>query len=455
MQIEPRHNNVRLLAFVDATEPVLEPMALDSLHKLDDSVGPRLSVDMMMERKVMPFGQKLATGVGQLGLLLTAAAAVPGGIAACFMGAGPAGLLATAAGGALLKKKGLKLLMRGAGHVMSAFEGKKRNVSPWNGVRTYEEGRLTDHRPLGKKRDLEAVSDFLARGMRRYPAGDLNVVCMTGHGLGHRHSIGMDRPEFQALVEKTVQKAGKPIDVLMMESCLEGNLETVAGIGNRARYVVVSEESISAGALGTHLQAATRVLEGREFTASRWASTVVRCGQEAETLAVVDTAQLPPVMQALDALGGLLRQEMAANPEALKAAIESTQLFPKDALFRHDARRLGLGDVGHFCRNLQRVYSGRPLTIGSGYFQEEARFPEAASSPRARAILDAAVQLREQVDLAVVERYNSHAYRDASGLSVQLPTKWLDKVDQKLPRYDESGAPPQWTAFVTEMSRQL
>lgn len=447
---------MRLITWVDATEPVLEPMAVDSLHALGDTVGPRLSVDMMLERKHTPLVPKVAMGVGRLSLLLASAAAVPVGLV---MGGLP-GLAVAAAGGAMVYKKGLKLGFRGLGLLFSAWEGHQNpRLPPWTGVRTYEAGCQTGSQPLTRERDLDAVSDYLSRGMKRYPKEDLTVVYLTGHGLGYRQSAGLKQAEFDTLLEKTTQKAGRPIDVLMLESCLEGNLETVAGVGDRARYVVVSEETISAGALGGRIREVSRRGPNGPLTPSGWARSVVRCswgdGLPVDTLAVVDTRQLPPAMQALDELGALLRQELEENPAALKAAVDATTTFPKEFPFRSDGKRLGLGDIGHFCRNLQRIYRGREVTVPLGPFQREVSFPEAAASPRARAILEAAVKLREKVDEAIIERYTSESYREASGLSVQLPTRHLGKIDKKLPGFAESAAPPRWQDFVTAMSGRL
>ncbi len=467
---------LHLVSWMDATEAVIEPMAVDSLNSIEDThtIGRgHFTGEMMLERKVMPFLPKVARGVAQLGALLGAGAAVAVGVS--LIGGSPlVGLGLAAAGAGVIHKFGTHLFLRGAGHVYSAHLGRKMQEPAWSGIRTYEvtantssalDSRLISEKPLEARRDLPAISDFLANGMKKYPKEDVTVVHMMGHGLGYRQTAGMPYKEYQTVVDETVQKAGRPIDVLLLESCLEGNLEAVAGIGGKARFVLVSQETINAGAVGDLLKSTTARTAGTTFTPEKWGKTMVESARvmggpsQPETLALVDTQKLPGVLQALDELGALLQAEVGSNSEALTAAVKATQLYPKDWPHRSTGEKLGLGDLGHFCRNLQRVYMGKSITSKSGFgpFKRntDASFPQAAASPRAAAILEAAVKVREQVDEAVIARHTVQRYDEACGLSVQLPTSSLARIDKKLMPFAESAAPPNWQAFVRTMSAHV
>lgn len=468
---------LHLVTWMDATEPVIEPMAVESLNSIEDTQklgGNHFTGEMMLERKVMPFGRKMAKGLVQLGALTAAGGAVAVGACLALSGSPLIGLGLAAAGAGVIHKFGTHLFLRGAGHVYSAHLGKKMAEPAWSGIRTYEvtansspalDSKLVSEKPLEAKRDLPAVSDFLANGMKKYPREDVTVVHLMGHGLGYRQTAGMPYKEYKTVVDETVQKAGRPIDVLLLESCLEGNLEAVAGIGDKARFVLVSEETINAGAVGDLLKSTTARTAGTSFTPAKWGATMVEAARamggpsQPETLALVDTQKLPGVMQALDELGALLQAEVSSNAEALTAAVKATQLYPKDWPHRSTGEKLGMGDLGHFCRNLQRVYMGKSITQKSGFgpfkSKTEASFPQAAASPRAAAILEAAVKVREQVDEAVVARHTVQRYDEACGLSVQLPTSSLARIDKKFMPFADSAAPPNWQAFVRDMSAQV
>ncbi len=482
-QTPPAPTKVHLVSWMDATEAVIEPMAVDSLNKIEDAhtVGAgNFTADLMLERKVMPFPQKMAIGVAQLGLLAGAGVAVAMGASAA-LGGSLVGLGVAVAGGALIYHKGSQLFLRGLGHCYSAIKDKKIGETPWSGIRTYEvtgnktpalDGTVTSDVALAEKREIPTVSDFLANGMKKYPKEDITVVHMMGHGLGYRQTAGLGYKDYKSVVDDTVTKAGRPIDVLLLESCLEGNLEAVAGVGDKARFVLVSEETIKAGAVGDLLENTTRKTAGQTLTPEQWGREIIDSANvmsnstdmmkkmlAPETLALVDTAQLPGVVSAVDALGGLLKNEIATNADGLKAAVKNTQLYPKMWPHRSTGEKLGMGDLGHFCRNLEKVYTGQTLVEKSGFgpFKKETQvsFPNAAASPNAQAVLAALGQVQSELNKAVLARHTADNYSEACGLSVQLPTSSLEKLDKKFMPFSDSAAPPQWKSFVTEMSDKL
>lgn len=474
---------VHLVSWMDATEAVIEPMAVDSLNKIEDAHstgGASFTADLMLERNVMPFGKKMAIGAAQLGLLAGSGVAVAMGASAA-LGGSLIGLGVAVAGGALLYHKGSQLFLRGLGHCYSAIKDRNIGEPPWSGIRTYEvtgnksealDGTVTSDKPLAEKRDIPSVSDFLANGMKKYPKEDITVVHMMGHGLGYRQTAGLGYKDYKSVVEDTVQKAGRPIDVLLLESCLEGNLEAVAGVGDKARYVLVSEETIKAGAVGDLLKDTTARTAGQTVTPEQWGKSMVESAGRMqnspdpmtsmlapETLALVDTQKLPAVVTAVDNLGALLRSEIATNADALTAAVKNTQLYPKMWPHRSTGEKLGMGDLGHFCRNLQKAYTGQTLLERSGFgpfrSEKEVTFPNAAASPNAQAVLDAVARVQDEVGKAVPARHTADNYSEACGLSIQLPTKSLGKLDKKFMAFSDSAAPPQWQGFVTDLSARL
>ena len=72
-----------------------------------------------------------------------------------------------------------------------------------------------------------------------------------------------------------------------------------------------------------------------------------------------------------------------------------------------------------------------------------------------KAVLAALGQVQSELNKAVLARHTADNYSEACGLSVQLPTSSLEKLDKKFMPFSDSAAPPQWKSFVTEMSDKL
>lgn len=475
---------LHLISHIDATEPVIEPFATLDIQQLEEMKkfgGANVTADVAIERKTEAPGWKIAKGALTTAVLLAPMAA--GIYVAATAGSFLLGAAAVYLGWKGTKKLAMKgFLQKGLGRIMSGIKQRKMEEPRWDARRTYKieadksgaiDSKMTSTADLPKVRNVADITDFLATHMKAYPSGT-TVVHMIGHGLGYRYSAGLPFQAYEKVLADATNQAGKRADVLLLESCLQGNFEALAATQDYARYTVVSEETISAGVVGDMLRDTVKDNAGKSLTPRQFGEAFVQHGETnnplkpgAETLVLVDNTKLPALTGAVDKLGTVLAAEVGdGREEPIKGAILGTEQYPKHPLFKDMRNVLAMGDLQDFAERLKTIYDGGLVEMPSKSYgiisvRQEARFGVAQVSPRAREIQAAADEVLKALGDAVVERHVSPRYQKAGGISIQLPGKF-EKMEDKphykqagLGTFDNSASPAGWKKFVEAMNPHM
>lgn len=455
---------VHIISHIDASEHIIEPFAtseMQQLEKIKSSQLEKVEIDAVLVRDTGNPYVKIGTG-GAEGLIILAPSIAGWAIARKKHGA--TALLMLGIGGALsytLAKGGLGV--DALKHVASGVADLGQGEPVWNGTREYhikpgtsdaiDSQLITGSDTL--KPSKERAIDFIASQMKQYP-GSTTVVHTVGHGLGYHASSGFDFKEYRNILNEATKQAGRPIDVLVVESCLEGNLETVIGTMPTARYVIVSEESIPATIIPNLME---KALNGQDSPtdARKFAEAMIQNakGQQGiSTLAIVDMEKVPALTQSVDDLGKLLTAEVRdGKTSGIAEAIKNTPMYPAGRVEGDMGQKLGMGDLKQFAENLKREYGD--TSAGKGNVSQEA-----AASPRAQAIREASSRVLAALQDAVPDVATSASYQGAGGISIQLPGATFKSVEEKIgqakfTKFSESQAPQGWKDFVTGMSEKL
>lgn len=106
---------------------------------------------------------------------------------------------------------------------------------------------LADHGPQDMS-DPGRLKDFLAWGMRAYPAKRVMVV-LANHGAGFLGTLSDEKsrrtmalPEVQKALAEASEETGVKPDVLVMDACLMAQAEAAWQLRDAADYYVASEE---------------------------------------------------------------------------------------------------------------------------------------------------------------------------------------------------------------------
>lgn len=445
---EQGSRDVHIISNVDATEGVIEPFATDDLRQLQGATakdGLHVTVDVAIEREAHPTrkllvgGAVVAATVAPLGIAIHYARKSKGTAAAIAIGlAGLAGEYAVG--------QGLNEMHDGVGNIVSALADKNSPEGVWSGRREIHmaDGKRESGAESPDARvDPREISDFIASRMKQYPSSGTTVVHLVGHGLMYRHISGINGDAFPWMIADAASKTGRPIDVLVLESCLSSNLETLNSIYPHVRYAVVSEESIAAGVVGPTFENTATKIAGQSLTPRDLSTAMLstaRGNRGAPTLAVIDMQQIPQLVSSVDQLGADLAAEVKdGRTDAIQRALDGTEVYPQEQLAT--AQKLAVGDLKQFAQKLQAQYKD-------------------ASSPRAAAVRDDAGKVLEALQKATVGLNLSSAYATSGGVSIQLPGMQVQDLENKadvlgargFSSYAKAASPEHWRAFVDGMS---
>lgn len=464
---------------IDASEEVIEPFAvacMENLERAKTNSNAHLTGTVVLQRSGTSPGMKklkshLASGVPRaigVGLGFAVGSYVMGG------------LLGGVVGGAVGLAAGATVAQALFGRTILLKQIPDNGAEPfWKGSRTYELGvnrsdaidsPVISQDPGSKKIDPQALGNLLGEEMRQHPK-EMAVAHLFGHGLAYRQAAGMDFGAYRAMLSQATTLAGRPVDLLLLESCLCGNLESLLATAPFARYAVVSEEVTDAGSISGAFSKAVKAAAGHSVTPGQLGQAVVRSNPDgtgellraffgmrprqpfndsdppekivrqtrAETLALVDMSKIEALGQAVDKLGGVLTREVrdgnlraieAASNEAIRAGHMPEMVGAKSML--------GVGDLNIFLTSLASFYqSGLP-------------------SRQTDRVMNSLIETQEKLMDAVVEASIGHEYMQSAGLTVQLPTRHLEAVDSGFPdKMAGSAMPPRWREFVELASRNL
>jgi|GEM_PF-2170780 len=464
---------VHIISHIDASEHIIEPFATSEMQKLENiksTHGDKVEVDAVMVRDTGNPYVKIGTGGGE-GLLVLAPSIAGWSISRKKKGA--AALLMMGIGGVMsygLAKSGLGIeVLR---NVASGVADLSAGEPVWDGTRVYHvqpnSSDAIDSKLISQsdalKPDAKAATDFIASQMKEYP-GSTTVVHMVGHGLAYHSSSGFDFKEYQKILKDASEQAGRPIDLLVVESCLEGNVEAVIATMPSARYVIISEESIAAGILPDLMSQSLNEMmspqgntqQQKQIDAKQLGELMIEKGKNSKnlsTLALVDMEKVPALSKSVDHFGSLLSQESkSGRTSGIIDAVKNTPVYPQGSVTGDMGQKLGMGDLKTFAENILRVYGD--ASTGKGEVNQEA-----TGSPQAGEIRQAAKDILARLSEAVPASTTSSSYNGAGGLSIQLPLATMEKIDStlaknKMTTFKESQAPQGWKDFVNDMSTKM
>lgn len=455
-QLDHDNGGIHVTAHIDATEPIVSPILSDEINifeKAKAAGGDNVSVDVAVVRNYNP-GGKAAVSLGCFAVTLAPAAGAmlwarkkgdSAFIRASVIGLGMAvsGYLGVSQG---LAADGLK-------YGVSAIMDYSAQEPGWDGYRFYQvepdqtpgfESRVLEAHPEITRPSVESASQFLAQNLSAHQ-DQLNVVVLSGHGLAYRHSAGFSFEDYQKMLKQAVEQSGRKIDVLVVESCLMGNTEFLAGTAPYANYAIVSEDVVAAGSLPTALAQAVASPDARSLTPQQLGQRLIEAShgnpRAVSTLALVDLGQMQQLDQNVGRLGqALTEQVQSGDRQAVLDALKATQLYPEnEPMLGDQAKLLQFGDLNDFLRQLQSRFESSP-------------------TPQRAEILRLIEATRDSLNQSVVANLDSGSQH---AMSIQLPAAHFQKLEDKLSQqaglslFRDSAAPEGWKQFVSVTSEVM
>lgn len=308
----------------------------------------------------------------------------------------------------------------------------------WAGRRVFDiVPDKTDKIDSQGREDSRPIGQFLGDGLKSFPQA-MHVVHLAGHGRGYRQSAGHSLKTTAAALQQAVAATGRPIDLLLMESCLQSNLEALTTLAPLARYALVSEDSIPGMVLDRLTVKALRdlsqtpELEPRQLGLAalhQISPLETEFGGRPlwpDTLALIDLGKVPALHNAVGELG---LQLAALEPKEVEAVFKQGLRLPVSP--DNERQRLGFGDLKQIAQ---------------------------AAPDSARAAADKVLACLAE---AVVECHADPAtHTGTGGISVQLPgpVQKFESSDyfagQDWNRFATSAAPDGWKRLVERLESQ-
>jgi len=220
-------------------------------------------------------------------------------------------------------------------------------------------GTFVEHDDLGELNlgDPQVLADFVARGIRDFPADHYALILwnhgsIAGVGSDESHGDGLTVPEVAAGLRAGLAATGLDrIDLIGFDACLMGAFEVAAAVTGLADYMVASEEVepldgwdyAAFGLLAADPDGVTARSLGEEIVARYMATS----GQDDPTLtlSLLDLSPMPELVAALDTLRGAVAPEMAAMAPAIGRGRSSAPSFGGSPLPEEDFYMVDLGDL--------------------------------------------------------------------------------------------------------------
>ena len=423
---------VSVIAHIDATEGTVEPFLagrMDSFEKAKTKAGSEIDISAQVYRAGVSPRSKILKGLGTL----AAHVAIP---AVGFLLGGPIGL---AIGGAI--DAGMFVMgvtRQGLGTAMSGFVHKKYLPEPdWKGKRTYtvtpDKTPGIDTKPSeinensGNKPTRKQLATFIADGMKKYP-NNTNILFLAGHGFGYRQVASMPVKELKRTLDDAALISGKKPDVVVMESCLMGNVEAMSELRNSAKVALVSEEVLSATALPIDEMMADAAQKGG--TPQEIGKRMIDMASKVEeigTYAAIDLTKMDGVNNALGKLGSNLTKEIAAgNKLEIQTAAKESMKFPQGKLMFLERAIINFSDLGGFADALSKKN-----------LSDETKA--------------SALELKKAMEEAVIAKTTSHEYSETSGLSFQTKDMAMLASTPDMGDYNSVDISSSWKNFIGEL----
>lgn len=278
----------------------------------------------------------------------------------------------------------------------------RKGPEAWTGTRTYDltgDARVVEESPSTARPEPRELGADLADALERNPSRHSAIV-LGGHGKGYFGMLGMSVEDVAEALGETTRRTGRKADLLILHSCLMGNLETLRQLAPFAHYAVVSENTLTPRPLPLDEKAVQG--DARALGAALVEEASTATGVTTQSL--IDLSKVEALSQSLERLA----PELERNPAETRRALE--QPFPLGS------GAVGVADLGI----LLHALGDKP------------------------AVTEAQGLLRE----AVVANKATSADQGSEGLSIRTdPTR--------LEGYEKVGGMPRWAhmlGVVAELS---
>ncbi len=306
------------------------------------------------------------------------------------------------------------------------------------------QSELIQDRGRESVRDPKTLQNFIAWGMKNYPAKHYMVI-LSSHGGGYKGAL-MDRdgklmstPEIRQAIEGAEKEAGKKVDVLTLEACQMGQMEVAYEMQDATDFMVASPSKMFSNALGynTILGEIDRLQkQGKEISPEQMAGLIVEASEEFYEDA--------PTMTALDMKD---MKTVAGNLSDFTKALKNTKTpksIIKQIIFdspEHDISVYNKSKPKH--RNFVDII---------GFCNRVAASEEIADEN----LKQTAANLRDSINKATVDRKVHFGDVNDEGLAINMPTKngLLSSID---PDYRElrMSKETHWDEYISDNRKSV
>ena len=258
-RIQPKAvSNLNFTAYLDGAD-----------HNLDDHQACSLdSFENVVSRESSLSGRALWTRGYRAGRM---SSVLPAGL--CTVAAGVSMALGSSLSAGIFGALGLAL---GAQPIARKALIESSREPLWLGSKSFNldqdttKGRVdstVDDRTFHHKTSASELSEFVEKSYRENPDAE-QIIWVQGHGYGHQEVASMKASELASALRSANAASGLKPELLVLNSCLMGNLEALAHLKDSAESIIASEKVISVNALDgkSFLESATsQKLKGGEL----------------------------------------------------------------------------------------------------------------------------------------------------------------------------------------------
>lgn len=444
--LTPQPTNIRtpklvVTSLLDGTDPNLEPLAAripDDFQRASQQAEGDLAVSAALYRAGVPRTKKnlkhhLSSAIS-FGWNLAAAVAIGLGATGC----------AFAAGQYLdgLTQNQLKTYESEA-EVESRWAHQRLAIDDWKGKQTFQiQGNNTSASPVNSRclrPEPQEFTRILLENHERWPSA-VSVVHTFGHGFGIQGLCSQETETFAQALQTAADQSQKKVDVVLMESCMMGNLESLLALSRSSKFAIASEQTLNF-VVPQH-QPETRLLrpehyaqlaqnpQGAEQVSQAIFQQSVGQSQQQQTQARFDLEKLSQVFEPrLDQLAQKLTSELERDAQPVLEQIG--KCLDKAALVNSQS---GFRDLQGFLEGLSSADSS---------LSEEVQ-------ASARAALDGMAEAMPEVRL-------SQSAKDANlhGLSFVDPRLKFTNIQSGETVHYDQGMSANWRSFSQRLQEAL
>ena len=196
-----------------------------------------------------------------------------------------------------------------------------------------------------------------------------NVVHVRAHGHAHEDVMGMPTQHFLSGLKMASDKVGRPLDTVLMESCLMSSLGVMSQLNGSVSTIIASQEVLNAKAL-PHKEMLAGALEG-DLEPRPVAARMMEAAREhgtADTLVALDPSKLGDVVEAVVSLKQGVDKSVASDRSLKKLArkaVKSSPRFPRRQVETGYRRKLDLRDLGELADSFSSSEFGTEVAAKS------------------------------------------------------------------------------------------